>query len=123
MLPSVTLGAAVAAVMAFASGARFYFISVIGERSRAGRPTTVLVKITQASLQDNTLAQFIQEKLAKHGADGHLLVLQLPESKVFTHLRAAQQFYSKVTEIPVEHHARTMGKSKYGLSRTIKSDL
>src|ERR1041385_330531 len=24
------------------------------------------------------------------------------------------------TEIPVEHHARTMGKSKYGLSRTIK---
>src|SRR4029079_1416265 len=25
-----------------------------------------------------------------------------------------------VTEIPVEHHPRTMGKSKYGLSRTIK---
>jgi hypothetical protein len=25
-----------------------------------------------------------------------------------------------VTEIPVEHHARTMGKSKYGLSRTLK---
>src|SRR5262252_11271 len=27
---------------------------------------------------------------------------------------------ARVTEIPVEHHARTMGKSKYGLSRTIK---
>src|SRR6267142_5860228 len=27
---------------------------------------------------------------------------------------------AKVAEIPVEHHARTMGKSKYGLSRTIK---
>lgn len=27
---------------------------------------------------------------------------------------------AKVTEIPVEHHARTMGKSKYGLSRTVK---
>ena len=27
---------------------------------------------------------------------------------------------ASVTEIPVEHHARTMGKSKYGLSRTIK---
>lgn len=27
---------------------------------------------------------------------------------------------AKVTEIPVEHHARTMGVSKYGLSRTIK---
>ena len=27
---------------------------------------------------------------------------------------------ARVTEIPVQHHARTMGKSKYGLSRTIK---
>jgi glycosyltransferase involved in cell wall biosynthesis len=27
---------------------------------------------------------------------------------------------ARVTEIPVEHHARTMGKSKYGMSRTIK---
>ena len=27
---------------------------------------------------------------------------------------------AKVAEIPVEHHARTMGRSKYGLSRTIK---
>jgi glycosyltransferase involved in cell wall biosynthesis len=27
---------------------------------------------------------------------------------------------ARVAEIPVEHHARTMGKSKYGLSRTFK---
>src|SRR5437867_4090897 len=27
---------------------------------------------------------------------------------------------ARVTEIPVEHHARTMGNSKYGLSRTLK---
>ena len=27
---------------------------------------------------------------------------------------------ARVTEIPVAHHARTMGKSKYGLSRTLK---
>lgn len=27
---------------------------------------------------------------------------------------------ASVTEIPVDHHARTMGKSKYGLSRTVK---
>src|SRR5713226_3935246 len=27
---------------------------------------------------------------------------------------------ARVTEIPVEHHARAMGKSKYGLSRTLK---
>lgn len=27
---------------------------------------------------------------------------------------------ARVTEIPVKHHARTMGKTKYGLSRTLK---
>jgi glycosyltransferase involved in cell wall biosynthesis len=27
---------------------------------------------------------------------------------------------ARVTELPVKHHARTMGKSKYGLSRTLK---
>ena len=27
---------------------------------------------------------------------------------------------ARVTEIPVDHHARTRGKSKYGISRTIK---
>jgi glycosyltransferase involved in cell wall biosynthesis len=27
---------------------------------------------------------------------------------------------ARVTEIPVEHHARTMGQSKYGISRTVK---
>src|ERR671912_2006834 len=30
---------------------------------------------------------------------------------------------ARVTEIPVRHHARTMGKSKYGLSRTFKAML
>src|SRR5687767_15540773 len=27
---------------------------------------------------------------------------------------------ARVAEIPVQHHARTMGQSKYGISRTIK---
>ena len=76
-------------------------IAVIGERMRNGRQTTVLVKITQASLQDDTLRQYIQEKLAKHGADGRQLVLQLPESKVFTHLRAAQEFQAQVSQYGV----------------------
>ncbi|HEY5802367.1 MAG TPA: GGDEF domain-containing response regulator [Lysobacter sp.] len=76
-------------------------IAVIGERMRAGKQTTILVKITQASLQDNTLQQFIQEQLTRQGADGGLLVLQLPESKVFTHLRAAQEFQAKVAQFGV----------------------
>lgn len=85
-------------------------IAVIGERLRAGKRTTVLAKITQASLQDNTLQQFIAEQLAKHGADGSLLVLQLPESKVFTHLRAAQEFQAAVAP-----HGVRVGLEQFGV--------
>jgi len=73
-------------------------IAVIGERVRAGKPTTLLVKITQASLVDDALPKFIGEQLAAHGVDGKLLVLQVPEAKVFTNLRAAQEFVSAVAK-------------------------
>jgi len=36
--------------------------------------------------------RYIGEQLAKHGVPGEYLVLQLPEAKVFTHLKAARQF-------------------------------
>lgn len=71
-------------------------INVIAERQRAGQPVTLLVKITEASLADDALAKFIGERLAACGVDGERLVLQLPEAKVFTHLRAAQQFLSSI---------------------------
>src|SRR5690606_32111527 len=67
-------------------------IDVIAERGKSGQPVTLLVKITEASLADDKLAAFIGERLAASGVDGERLVLQLPEAKVFTHLRAAQQF-------------------------------
>lgn len=76
-------------------------IQIIGERLRAGKRTTLLVKITQASLQDESLLQHIEEQLARQNADGGLLVLQLPESKVFTHLRAAQEFQARVARFGV----------------------
>ncbi|MBW8811691.1 MAG: GGDEF domain-containing protein, partial [Lysobacter sp.] len=84
-------------------------IQVIGERMRQGRQTTLLVKITQASLQDESLQQHIVEQLAKHGADGKLLVLQLSESKVFTNLRAAQEFQSRVY-----HYGVRVGLEQFG---------
>lgn len=71
-------------------------IQVIAERARMRNDTTLLVKITQASLQDDTLAKFIGEQLAAHKAPGDRLVLQLPEAKVFTHLKQAQAFRDAV---------------------------
>jgi diguanylate cyclase (GGDEF)-like protein/PAS domain S-box-containing protein len=71
-------------------------IDVIGQRARAGVPTTLLVKMSQASLADDSLARFVGEQLVAHGVSGEHLVLQLPEAKVFTHLRAAQEFAGAV---------------------------
>lgn len=67
-------------------------IARIGERIASGRPTTLLVKISQASLHDDSLVRYIGEQLSIHSVPGEYLVLQLPEAKVFTHLKATQAF-------------------------------
>jgi multidomain signaling protein FimX len=67
-------------------------IATIGQRISAGKPTTLLVKISQASLNDDSLVRYIGEQLVAHGVPGEYLVAQLPEAKVFTHLKAAQEF-------------------------------
>jgi multidomain signaling protein FimX len=85
-------------------------ISVIGQRARAGQPTTLLVKITQASLADDSLARYVGEQLAAHNVSGEHLVLQLPEAKVFTHLRAAQEFAGAVAR-----HKCRVGLEQFGV--------
>jgi len=85
-------------------------IAVIGERAKAGQPTTLLVKITQASLADDTLARYVGEQLAQHGVSGEHLVLQLPEAKVFTNLRAAQEFAAAVAK-----HGCRVGLEQFGV--------
>lgn len=72
-------------------------IKVIAEQQQAGNEVTLLVKITQASLADDTLAKFVAERLGAAGIPGERLILQLPEAKVFTNLRAAQEFAAAIT--------------------------
>ncbi len=71
-------------------------IEVIGQRMKANKPTTLLVKVSQAALDDDTLGKFIGDQLLAHGVPGEYLVLQLPEAKVFTHLKAAQAFATAI---------------------------
>ncbi|PBJ83036.1 PAS domain S-box protein [Lysobacteraceae bacterium NML93-0399] len=71
-------------------------IASIGERLRLGQPTTLLVKVSQASLDGDGFADFIGEQLASHQVPGEYLVLQLPEAKVFTHLKATQAFAARL---------------------------
>jgi len=71
-------------------------IARIGQRISAGKPTTLLVKVSQSSLNDDSLVRYIGEQLTAHGVPGEYLVLQLPEAKVFTHLKAAQEFAAAI---------------------------
>ena len=59
-------------------------IKSIAARARAGKPVTLLVKISQASLLDEAMPVFIAEQLAEHNASGASLLLQVPESKGFS---------------------------------------
>ena len=76
-------------------------IAAIGARAKAGHRTTLMVRISEVSLQDDSLAQLITERLTACEADGALLVLQLPESRVFTNLKAAQEFQQRVAKLGV----------------------
>ena len=71
-------------------------IKVLAERQKIGHPVHLLVKITQASLGDDRLAKFVNQRLADEKVDGGRLTLQLSEAKVFTHLRASQEFAATI---------------------------
>ncbi|MFZ5635626.1 MAG: EAL domain-containing protein [Pseudomonadota bacterium] len=71
-------------------------VELIAQREHAGKPVTLLIKVSQASLQSDALAAFVGEQLAQRGASGEYLALQLQEAKVFTHLHAVQQFAAAV---------------------------
>ncbi len=72
-------------------------IRALGERRRAGHRTHLLVRITPESFSDPELLSVIRTGLLAEGVEGAQLWLQIPEAKVFTHLRNAQQFLSDVT--------------------------
>lgn len=71
-------------------------IELLAQRERESKPVTLLVKVSQASLRNDSLSTFIGEQLAMRGASGEYLVLQLQEAKVFTHLHAVQKFAAAV---------------------------
>jgi diguanylate cyclase (GGDEF)-like protein/PAS domain S-box-containing protein len=74
-------------------------IAVLGERHRAGRDTRLLVKVSAESFDDPRLLGLIRQGLARAGVPSDRLWLQAPESKVFTHLRSAQQFLADVSAL------------------------
>ncbi|MCC7247754.1 MAG: EAL domain-containing protein [Lysobacter sp.] len=73
-------------------------IELVAQRFKAHRPTTLMVKVSQNSLQNDALATHIGKRLSEHGVSGEYLVLQLQEARVFTHLKAVQEFAATVNQ-------------------------
>ena len=69
-------------------------VALVGERMRAGKHTRILLSLSQDAVQDPTMASHVAAHLASSGVSGESLVLAVPEAKVFTNLRAAQEFVS-----------------------------
>ncbi|QDA56298.1 EAL domain-containing protein [Thermomonas aquatica] len=76
-------------------------IELAGERLRAGKRTSLLLSMSQEAVQDTSMAGFIAERLATAGVPGELLVLAVPEAKVFTNVRAAQDFVGAMAGVGV----------------------
>jgi len=67
-------------------------ILLLGEQMKLGRKVTLLVKVTPYSIQDEKLPILLSAQLKRVGVSGDQLVLSIPESKVFTNMKAAQTF-------------------------------
>jgi diguanylate cyclase (GGDEF)-like protein/PAS domain S-box-containing protein len=67
-------------------------IKLLSERRKAGKDTTLYVKVAPSSLVEGDLHNFIGSQLKAQSVPGARLVLQLPESKIYTHLRPLQAF-------------------------------
>ncbi len=74
-------------------------INVIAERKRAGRATTVFVKLTPESLQDAALGAWIGVALKQAAVPGSQLVLSVAEAKAVTNLKATQDLQKSLTKL------------------------
>jgi len=74
-------------------------IAVLGERTRAGQQTRLVVRVSPASFADAGFVELLRGELLVNGVPGERLWLEAPEPKVFTHLRNAQQFLAAVAPL------------------------
>lgn len=92
-------------------------IADIDMRARLGHDTHMLVSISSASIQDDSLVQLISSEMARYpalaGRGGERLTLMLPENQISTHLKLAQAFRLKMSNLGVvvglDHFGGGMG--------------
>jgi len=67
-------------------------IDTLHQRERDGLTTTYFVKLTLASLHDATLLPWLAQRVGEAKLRRSTIVVEMPESKVLTSLRPAQEF-------------------------------
>jgi diguanylate cyclase (GGDEF)-like protein/PAS domain S-box-containing protein len=67
-------------------------IDMLAERSREKHVSTFFVKLSPQSLQDDSLMPWLSERISEAALRPGSLVLEMPESKVLTTLKPAQDF-------------------------------
>lgn len=67
-------------------------INALQAREAQGQQTIFFIKLTAASLQDDTMLPWLRERLGQAALKRGHLVLEMTESKVMTLLRPAQEF-------------------------------
>lgn len=73
-------------------------IAALAERKDRPAATTLFIKLSVDSLQDETLGAWIGEQLQAHKLDGSALVFEMPESKVVTSLKPARDFVEQLKQ-------------------------
>jgi diguanylate cyclase (GGDEF)-like protein/PAS domain S-box-containing protein len=76
-------------------------IDALAERQREGRATTFFVKLTLPSLHDPELLSWLESRARSAGLRPNALVLEMPESKVLTSLKPAQDFVARLKGVGV----------------------
>lgn len=71
-------------------------VQLISQRQALGKKTSLLLSLSHEALQDTSMASFIATTLGSAGVAGEQLVLAIAEAKVFTNLRAAQDFATAI---------------------------
>ena len=71
-------------------------VQLINQRQASGKQTSLLLSLSHEALQDASMPDFIATTLRDAGVPGEQLVLAIAEAKVFTNLRAAQDFASAI---------------------------
>lgn len=76
-------------------------LDVLAQRQAQGIQTVLFVKLCAPSLSSVTLPKLIGKRLVAHKLRGSSLVLEIPEAKAVTNLKAAQEFQQALAPLGV----------------------